>query len=169
MRAINSVCNSGSLDGTWMAEHFEECGGDLELRSFLKQVYTFTSLLSWCLSGGHTLLHFAQLSTNPTKTFSIGLDQRCPFHSQKRPKPQNFKSQTLPIIIPYDVYNNFWMPRRAENAGKVTRIGGAQWKWPKTQNWCISRWDPNEIFVSYIFRTGSSKQFRKGRKLFGVF
>ena len=93
MRAINSVCNSEFLDGTWMAEHFEECGGDLELRSFLKQVYTFTSLLSWSLSGVVATLSYILPNCPPTqqKLFQLDWINVAPFTAKNGPNPKTLK------------------------------------------------------------------------------
>ena len=56
------------------------------------------------------------------------------------------------------------MPKRAENTGKVTRMGGAQW-WPKKQIWVILARTSTKYLDFYIFWTDSSRRFQKGKTL----
>ena len=72
-------------------------------------------------------------------------------NGQKRAKPQNCKNQNWPILIPCDVYNHFWMPKRAENTGIVTRIGGAQWIWPKKHKNAIFSLGPQQNILNFTY------------------
>ena len=91
-------------------------------------------------------------------------------NGQKRPKPQNCKNQNWPILIPCGVYNYFWMPKRAENTGKVNRIGGAQWKWPKNPKFGYFSVGPRRNIFSLTYSESARRDdFGKVGHLSGSF
>ena len=60
-----------------------------------------------------------------------------PKNAQKRPKkqnPKNYKNENWPILIPYDVNDNFWWQRMGQKHAQTARFGGAEWKLPKKRN-----------------------------------